>query len=291
MSKKLAIIVAISSLLGLILLFFFTSFGFYKAEVYPLETKRFLVRKIKNDNMFLNFIKPNASSIITQGDLIIYKSPKLLDPSFREKENICSRVIAGPGDIVSIRNTKVFVNDVAIDETFERYFLFRVSMLESTNFNKLLKKFKVQILDSLNNNRACNFVTTEYIAQQISEIDSVLNVRKITEPSGKWSLNIFSGPSSTWNLDNFGPVAVPEKGVTVILSRRIIDVYKLIIDNYENHSMYMSGENIIIDDKITDKYVIEKNYYFVLNDNRYNIPDSRTWGFIPEDNIVGKVMN
>jgi signal peptidase I len=76
-----------------------------------------------------------------------------------------------------------------------------------------------------------------------------------------------------------------------MLTRSNINMYRKIIDVYENHKFYVTGENITIDGKPADKYVIENNYYFVLNDNRYNQPDSRTWGFIPENLIVGKVMN
>ncbi len=291
MSKKLAIFIIISCVAGLALLVFFTTFGFYKAYEYPSGPKKFLVRKIKNENMFMNFLKPYPESIIKQGDLIIYKSPVLHDPPFEKRENICSRVIAGPGDIVTIKDTKVFVNDVAVDETYDRYFLFRVSMAKHTNFDKLLKNFRVQIIDSLNDNKACNFVATQYIADQIADIDSVLNVRKIYEPAGRGDVNSFVGQSVIWNMDNFGPVAVPQKGVTVLLNNRNIAIYKKIIGDYENHNLYFSGENISIDDKPADKYVIGRNYYFVLNDNRYNQPDSRIWGFIPESLIVGKVMN
>ncbi len=291
MSKKIKIIITVGLCVGIVLFAFFTSFGFYKAETYPGGPKKFLIRKVKNENMFMNFIKPSAESILSAGDLIIYKNPVLHDPKFNELANEYSRIIACPGDIVKIVDSKVFVNDKAIEESYDRYFLFRVTMEGTTNFQELLKDFKVQILDSMNNNKACNFVATEYIAEQIADADSVTNVRRILETAGTGDVNVFPRSGSTWNLDNWGPCAVPQKGVTVMLNPRNIGIYKTIIGFYENHNLFVSGENINIDDSPAEKYLIEENYYFVLNDNRYNQPDSRTWGFIPESYIIGKVLN
>jgi signal peptidase I len=84
---------------------------------------------------------------------------------------------------------------------------------------------------------------------------------------------------------------IPGKGVTVSLNRNSINLYKKIIDFYEEHELYIFGENIEIDGVATKEYVVRENYYFVLNDNRYNRHDSRHWGFIPESYIVGKVIN
>lgn len=291
MDKKRAIIITLACIFVLLIIAFLSSFGFYKAEIYPIEIKRFMIRKIKNDNMYMNFLKPKASSILNQGDLVIYKSPVFIDPDFKEKENLCSRIIALPGDIIHIRQTEVYVNDNLVAENYERYFLFRLSMQEETNFKELLDDFKVEITDSLNNNKACEFIATQYIADQIAELSGIVNVRKIVGDTNKGELGIFPGQGYPWNRDNWGPVVVPQQGITVILDRKNILLYKKIIDVYEDNDLYIFGNNIKINNQPATQYTFKKDYYFVLNDNRFNKPDSRTLGFIPENYIIGKVLN
>lgn len=291
MKRQYKILIIVASIAVVTAALFFTSFGFYKADVYPGGPRKFLVRKVSNSNMYFNFIKPSAASIIDYGDLVIHKSPELLDPPFSQKENICSRVIAKPGDIISIVDTKVYVNDKLVEETYDRYFKYRVNTTEYTNFKELLKDFKVHIIDSLNNNKACDIITTSYIAEKIEECEGVLNVRKIVESKGTGNIHTFPHQSYPWNPDNFGPVIIPGKGVTVSINRNSINLYKKIIDYYEGHELYIFGEIIEIDGVSTKQYVVSENYYFVLNDNRYNRSDSRQWGFIPESYIIGKVIN
>jgi len=292
MIKKRAIIITLIGVGVLIFLVtFFSTFGFYKAEIYPVEVKKFMLRKIRNENMYMNFLKPYASSVIHQCDLIIYKSPVLIDPAFKDKENLCSRVIALPGDIVHIRKSDVYINDVLLVENYDRFFLFRLSMQEETNFQDLLDDFMVEIIDSLNNNRACEFIATQYIADQIAELPGIINIRKIIDDENIGKPEIFPYQTYSWNKDNFGPVVVPQKDITVVLDRRNISIYKKIIDVYEGNDLYIFGDNITINNIPTNQYTFKNNYYFVLNDNRYNKPDSRTFGFIPENYIIGKVLN
>lgn len=291
MDKKKAIIITIACTIVLLITIFFSTFGFYKAEIYPPEIKRFMIRKIKNDKMHMNFLKPKASTIIMQGDLVIYKSPVLIDPDFKEKENLCSRVIALPGDIIHIIKSDVYVNDLLVAEKYERYFLYRISMQEETNFKELLDDFMVEITDSLNNNKACEFIATQYIADQISELPGILNLRKIICEANKGDVSIFPEQGYVWNRDNFGPVIIPQKGVTVILDRKNIQLYKKIIDVYEENDLYIFGNNIHINNQPVTQYTFKNDYYFVLNDNRFNRPDSRMIGFIPENYIIGKVLN
>ena len=95
-------------------------------------------------------------------------------------------------------------------------------------------------------------------------------------------------PRYTWNKDNFGPLVIPQKGVTVELNDSTIVLYDKIIRNYELNDLKVADGKIYINGKVATSYTFQQNYYFMMGDNRHNSADSRYWGFVPEDHIVGK---
>ena len=93
---------------------------------------------------------------------------------------------------------------------------------------------------------------------------------------------------SKWTRDNFGPLWIPSKGATVDLTTANLPVYERIITSYEGHVLRVEGDKIFIDGTEVSSYTFAQDYYFMMGDNRHNSLDSRYWGFVPEDHIVGK---
>ncbi len=91
-----------------------------------------------------------------------------------------------------------------------------------------------------------------------------------------------------WNEDQFGPLVIPKKGVTVSLTEKSLPLYKKIIQDYEHNTISNEGGEIKINEELVSTYTFKQNYYWMMGDNRHRSEDSRYWGFVPEDHIVGK---
>ena len=93
---------------------------------------------------------------------------------------------------------------------------------------------------------------------------------------------------NNWNRDNMGPISIPEAGKTVALNKENLPLYKKIIDEYEGNDLKVNGDEIRINGQIATSYTFKQDYYWMMGDNRHNSLDSRYWGFVPADHIVGK---
>ncbi|MEX0275682.1 MAG: signal peptidase I [Flavobacteriaceae bacterium] len=108
------------------------------------------------------------------------------------------------------------------------------------------------------------------------------------EPRGKAGLNIFPQSSDyPWNYDNFGPIYIPKAGETVALNLKTLPFYKKIIRDYEKNEISVKGNQVSINGEVTDQYTFKMDYYWMMGDNRDHSEDSRAWGYVPENHIVG----
>ncbi len=151
---------------------------------------------------------------------------------------------------------------------------------------ELIRALRISLKEETGRSREAT-LTDEMVTKLKSDatIDSV--VRLIT-PKGQRGINLFpQSPDYPWNYSQMGPIYIPEKGKTVPLNLKVLPIYKKIIKEYEGNTISVSGNQISINGAITDSYTFKQNYYWMMGDNRDHSEDSRAWGYVPENHIVG----
>lgn len=223
------------------------------------------------------------------------------------RENYVKRCVGLPGDLFEMSNNQIFINgepQPAFPGIQHNYFV----QTDGTKLsNDLLTKMGISKEDRvlLNNNywkdlfTALNldpnlpvyqFPLTQENYEKMKKVKGVVQV-KIEPPLPRMAGEVFPlGANTGWNRDNYGPLYIPKKGDSLEITLENLPVYERIITAYEHNKLEVKDSIIYINDEPATHYKVKMDYYWMVGDNRHKSADSRYWGFVPEDHIVGRPL-
>ncbi len=216
---------------------------------------------------------------------------KIITRPVDKRENFIKRCVGIPGDEIIITHNALTVNGKPLENVTDDQISYWI--VTDGNFISPKKLDKIGVpKDDRQFDRGTSTYTLPLTRKQVEEMKKLPLVKNVIPVEAKKPspYNEVFPKGRKWTRDNYGPLRIPQKGDVLEVTLETLPVYERIITAYEGNKLKIEGDKIFINGKETSKYTVKMDYYFMMGDNRHHSADSRFWGFVPEDHIVGKAL-
>lgn len=253
---------------------------------------------------------------VRRGEPVVFNYPPELNFPVDIKTFYVKRCMAIPGDTLELRNKQIYIDGVAVENPPNMQSSYFVEtdkgVHKSTMQDVGISDFSPNVGGSAGVSMTMYSDKPGFIvnasadrAATLGKVNTVKNVKEIIYEQGtvyrafpesqRYQSSQYTAYSPVtefgWTIDNFGPLVMPAEDMTIPLTQYNIDLYRNIIEHYEeNDDVIIDGTTVSIEGEVITEYTFKQGYYFMIGDNRHNSEDSRTWGFVPADHIVGKPL-
>ncbi|MEM6398496.1 MAG: S26 family signal peptidase [Bacteroidota bacterium] len=245
--------------------------------------------------------RQSASSNRTYADDVSSGRVELKTRPRDKRDHYVKRAVGMPGETLEIRDRRIYINGTMIEdpEGLQYNYIVRFNRVPSTkrwtewgiseeDFSPYTDPRTGRIVPE-----AYRITMNDIQKQQVQEQDPQAEIKYIDhtplQPNSR-AYPHYMPLSGNWTIDNFGPIYIPAAGESIELNTENYHLYRRAIEVYEGHELEKRNGQWFIDGQQTDTYTFEQDYYWLMGDNRHNSEDARTWGFTPQDHIVGKPL-
>lgn len=226
-----------------------------------------------------------------RGDIAVFRDPLKDRESRSNRPLLVKRIVGMPGDTVELRAGVLWVNGARQEAPSTATWSHLVRLRGEHGPDSIMEQLRLPMSMLIPGRRFLELPLNRTLADSLETMPAVVSAEAMSLASGT-PRHIFPfSDRHRWNGDNYGPIVVPAKGDTLRINIDNLPLYDRIMSIYEGHTLSVDRNILMIDGEPLRDYVVEQDHYFVLGDSRHHSSDSRYWGFLPSDHLVGRAAH